>query len=234
MSSPVLFPPIGFAFHIGSNDHETNTLGLWCNLHKIQYRHFRKASEVPKDWVPSGTVPWVESVLGRLVRPDYFPEFLRPYFHRKIWTQAKWPYGHRVFIKPADQHKRFTGFVTSGTWKGKKRGPYWCSEIVSFTNEWRYYVTNGSVVDARWYWGDQVNTPPPPTLDVQWPSDFCGTGDFGTLADGRLALVEAHPPFACGWYGRLGEGEIYARWLCAGWASLKTPANFPVSPPVLA
>ncbi len=110
--------------------------------------------------------------------------------------------------------------MTSGTWKGKRRGPYWLSEIVQFTNEWRYYVTNGKVVAARWYWGDDVNTPVAPELNIDWPKTFCGTGDFGQYPDGRIALVEAHPPFACGWYGSLGEGEIYVPWLIAGWEYL--------------
>jgi len=35
------------------------------------------------------------------------------------------------------------------------------------------------------------------------------------LYNGKLALVEANHPFACGWYGK--EHEIYLEWLSKGW-----------------
>jgi len=215
-------PPAGIAFHIGSNDHETSTLALWCNAYKVPYRQFRKAKDVPAGWMPSGTVPWVESVLGRTVVPDYFPGFLNGWVKRTTWHTSKWPL-RKCFIKPADQHKRFTGFVTSGTYKGKKKGPFVCSEVVKFTNEWRYYITAGQIVAGKWYWGDDVNTPDAPELSIPFPDTFYGTADFGTYSDGQLALIECHPAFACGWYGPLSEYETYANWLVAGWQNLTHP-----------
>ena len=215
--------PKGFVFRTGTNsDHEVCTVALWASAHKIPWRFQGLSDPLPDpNWVPVGTVDFVERHLGRGVPPDYFPSFLSSWVKRRVWTTDKWPYGERVFIKPADRHKRFTGFITKGGWKGKKRGSYVCSEIVRFTNEWRYYVANGKLVTARWYWGDDVNTPPAPSIDVEWPADWCGTADFGTYEDGTIALVEANSPFSTGWYGSQLEGEPYVGWLLSGWDWLR-------------
>ncbi len=215
----------GFAFHVGDSGREVQAIALFANGQKIPRRFFHKVSEIPSDWIPVGTVPWCEAALGRSVPPDYYPGFLSGFLYRKVWRADSWPLGRRVFIKPADTHKRFTGFATTGTYKKKRRGPYWCSEIVSFKNEWRYYVQGGTVVAAHWYWGDEQNTPAAPKIDIEWPSGWCGTGDFGELDDGRIALVEAHPPFAAGWYGTLSDNAIFANWLAHGWRWLRNSAQ---------
>ena len=43
--------------------------------------------------------------------------------------------------------------------------------------------------------------------------------DFGTLTTGKLALVEANFPYACGWYGK--DNIKYIQWLTLSWESLK-------------
>jgi hypothetical protein len=52
-------------------------------------------------------------------------------------------------------------------------------------------------------------------LNIQWPEGWCGTADFGTLPDGKVELIECHPPIACGWYGK--EHKLYAEFLAKGW-----------------
>jgi hypothetical protein len=210
-------PPPGFAFQHGDKSREVQCLCLYSNYHRIPRNFFRKAADVPKDWVPYGAVKWVDEIMGKQLTPDYYPDFLSSWVKRKVWKETKWPYGSRVFIKPADQHKRFTGFITTGTWKGKKRGPYWCSEVVKFINEWRYYISWGEVVAARWYSGDEVNMPVAPPLSIIWPRDYCGAVDFGTLDNGEIALVEANEPYSCGWYGTYSEMEIFSDWIINGW-----------------
>jgi hypothetical protein len=177
-----------------------------------------KKEKIPSDYVPSGSVEWCEFQLGKTIIPDYYPDWLSDYFGRKIWKQDKWPLGQKVFIKPADRHKRFIGHITTGTYgtyKGKKRGPYWCSEIVSFTDEWRYYMADGKIIGNGWYSGDEINTPAAPELNLQIPTDFCGAVDFGRTLDNRLLLVENNSSYACGWYNK--DANAYARWLIAGW-----------------
>jgi len=202
----------------GECDQDGNCLYLVCNYERIPIRIVKKPEEVPEGWTPSGTVEWVESVLGRTVVPDYFPTFATNWIKRRIWYETKWPL-RKVFIKPADRHKRFNGFVTSGRYRKKKRGPYVCSDIVTFQDEWRYYVVYGKLIGGYWYAGIGDEEKPAPEIDIQYPADWCGTADFGRLTSGEIALVECHPPFACGWYGK--KHEEYAEFLTLGWKWLK-------------
>ena len=169
----------------------------------------------PEDYVPSGGVEWCLKSLGKKVIPNYFPDFLRDHLYRNVWKTDKWPLGKKVFIKPAEHYKKFTGFITTGTYSKKKKGPFWCSDVVKFVNEWRYYVTNGKIVCGEWYWGDHENTPPAPEFTINIPESFSGTLDFGMTNKNDFALIEAHHPFACGWYGK--QHELYVQWLIDGW-----------------
>ena len=187
-----------------------------CILNRIPYKFCHRWEDSPEGYIPCGTVEWCENFLSKeKTVPDYYPEFLKRYLFREVWIANKWPLNKKVFIKPADKHKRFNGVITSGGYRKKKKGPYWCSDIVSFTNEWRYYVADGKVLIAEWYSGDEVNEPDPPELKVDMPADYCGALDFGTLTTGELALVEANSPYACGWYGK--KNELYVEWLIKGW-----------------
>jgi len=40
---------------------------------------------------------------------------------------------------------------------------------------------------------------------------------------GKGSSLEAHPPFACGWYGK--NTEIYLQWIIDGWIYLKEKYN---------
>jgi hypothetical protein len=214
----------GFAFQRGDGSREVQAVSFYANMQRIPRCFFRRAEDVPVGWVPVGNVTWVGACLRRAPEPDYYPDFLRPWLHRDVWRAEKWP-NKVVFAKPADCYKRFTGFVGGLGRKGRKRGPLWCSDVVKFVNEWRYYVANGRVLTAHWYAGDEVLTPDAPSLpnDIVWPLGWCGAVDFGQMSDGRVALVEAQHPFSCGWYGRLGEGRVYAEWLVDGWRWLQSP-----------
>lgn len=195
------------------NTHEGQTILWYATMAKLERMMVGRATGVEKGWVPVGRVPWVEEVLGGVEVPDYYPAFLEGWLHRKLWRQDDWPH-HRCFVKPADRHKRFTGFVTRGGWKGRKRGPLWVSEIVAFVSEWRYYVAYGKVLAAKW--GSGVESEPP-ALPIDWPPTYSGAVDFGLLDNGKVALIEANSPFSCGWYGSVTEGAVYAEWLALGW-----------------
>jgi hypothetical protein len=204
----------GFIIQKSTLDWEGKCLAIVAALNKIPCKFVNNIDKVENGWIPSGNVPWVSSLLGKTITPDYFPEFLKGWVTRKIWREEKWPL-YKTFIKPADRHKRFTGFITSGTYSGKKKGPFICSDIVHFTNEWRYYIAYGKLIGAYWYWGDDDEPIDAPKLDIQWPKDWCGTADFGTMDNGKIELIESHPPFACGWYGK--THEEYAEFLTLGW-----------------
>ena len=209
----------GFLIQKQCNDWEGKSLTIVGALNNIPVRFVNKITTDETDklkngWVPSGTVPWISSIIGEEIKPNYFPKFLSKWVTRKIWNEEKWPL-RKVFIKPSDRHKRFNGFVTSGNYCGKKKGPFICSEIVNFTNEWRYYVAYGKLIGAYWYWGNNDEEIEAPKLNIEWPEDWCGTADFGELDGGRIELIESHPPFACGWYGK--RHDDYACWLSLGW-----------------
>jgi hypothetical protein len=208
----------GFAVQKTHCDWEGKCLAIVGALEQIPCKLVHTPKEVEEGWIPSGTVPWVTSILGKEVKPDYFPIFLKNWVSRKIWTEEKWPLS-KIFIKPADRHKRFTGFITSGKWRGKKKGPFVCSEIVKFVDEWRYYISYGKVLGGYWYWGDGDEPKEAPDLNIIYPDNWCGTADFGMLDNGKIELIECHPPFACGWYGK--KHEQYAEFLTLGWQYLK-------------
>ena len=203
------------------SDKESKTLSHYAALERtIQLHYFQKPEQVPDDHIPQGGIPWVTSVLGYQPRPDHYPEFMKDFFYRRIWKEEKWPMEKGIFIKPYDIPKRFFPRITTGTYKGKKKGPYWCSEVVNFVNEWRYYVVNGTIIYAGWYQGHDDDQPPP-QLNVDIPLGWCGCLDMGYLSTGEFALVEAGEPYSIGWYGRLTEGDIYSHFLNEGWNYLK-------------
>jgi hypothetical protein len=172
------------------------------------------SGEALEGCVPVGTVEWCMPVVGEH-RIDFFPGFLAEWLRRdvrRMTRRIEFPYP--VFVKSAKGWK--TNFISRVVEPGEMvpLGDYWVSEPVVFTQEWRYYVADGVVVTTGWYTGNGENEPAP-ELGIEWPEGFSGAVDFGRLDDGRLALVEAHAPFACGWYG---ERHVdYAEWLLESW-----------------
>jgi hypothetical protein len=207
----------GFALGPRS-DIEEKAIVLYASLHRIPCS---RAQAVPEGYIPVGTVEWFLKVTGWKIKPETFPSFLSFWVKRKVWETDEWPLGQRVFIKPLDKYKRFNGRLTDGSYRGKKKPPYLCSEIVTFIDEWRYYVSNGKVVYSAWYLGETDEDKPAPELNIEWPSDYCGAVDFGMTTDKDIAIVEAHHPFACGWYGTLTKYEIYGQWIVDGYEYLR-------------
>jgi hypothetical protein len=201
----------GFCFQTTDTSSEFKKLYAFCILNDIPIIKVKKTC--PKDYVPSGSVEWCLSLLSYPVFPDYYPEWLSPYLYRKVWREDKWLLGRPLFVKPADKYKRFTGFVTYGTYAKKKKPPYWYSEVVTFTNEWRYYISNGNVLCGEWYYGEKEQKAPPLPFNIL--TTYSGALDFGTLKTGKFALIESQHPFACGWYGT--DVSLYAQWLINGW-----------------
>jgi hypothetical protein len=200
----------------GSCANEEKAIISYCILKRIPYKLCNRLGDRPEGYIPSGRVDWCEKFLpSEKTIPDYYPDFLKDHLYRKVWKSTLWPQNRGVFIKPADRHKRFNGFITVGGYRKKKRGPYWCSDIVTFINEWRYYIADGKILTGEWYSGDELNTPDAPELDIDIPKGYCGAVDFGLLDSGEMALVEANSPYACGWYGK--QDDLYVEWLVKGW-----------------
>ena len=209
---------LGFASQKGRNSFKEEIAIIhYSIMNKIPYKFYKNKEDVPINYIPVGSVEWCEQFLNKdIIIPDYYPQFLNQYLFRKIWKTNKWP-TEKVFIKPADHFKKFTGFVIKEDSK-KNRGNFWCSEVVNFENEWRYYISNSKVVAAEWYKGNNEQLEAP-KLNIVFPDNYCAAIDFGILDNGNLALVEAHLPYACGWYGK--NYNIYAEWIINGWNYIK-------------
>lgn len=210
--------------HRTRSDHEGQAIASFCILHGHKFRVVKNGTEILAHEIPVGDVPFVHEALGCIVKPNYYPVFLGQFLHRRIWIAESWPYHERCFVKPADRHKRFGGFIKRVGWKGRKDGPFYCSSTVDFLSEWRWYVYRGQIIDARW--GSGIEDPVP-ELPIEFPPDFSAAVDFGRLSTGELALVESNSPFACGWYGPLSESSTYAKWLAACWLDLRAAYHFP-------
>lgn len=178
-----------------------------------------------ENYVPCGSVEWCEKLLGYRVTPNYYPEWAQSLLHRKVWQGDRWLL-QKVFVKPADRYKRFTGFVTTGTYKKKKKPPFYFSEVVQFENEWRCYVTHGRIIAWGWYWGDEISTPDLHITQQDYiqfliPYNYSGALDIGEDSKGTLMLIESQHPFACGWYGEQVDDYKYFQWLIDGWEYMK-------------
>lgn len=177
-------------------------------------------------WVPVGTVEWCGPVFGKH-RVNFFPEFLEGLMGRKF-MRTGWLSGAELcedgFVKAVWMWKSEWESAVYPAGTVLPAGDWWVVEPVVFEQEWRYYVAGGRVVTTGWYLGEDEDEPAP-VLDVAWPAGFSGAVDFGRLADGRMALVECHAPFACGWYGE--RHRDYAEWLLESWRHrewwLRTP-----------
>lgn len=166
--------------------------------------------------VPVGSVDYCESWLGYSPVPDFYPDFLCGWFRRGIIKATggqAYPFQSPRFVKSAERYKAFPARVYQFA-EMLPDGLLCISDVVKFTQEWRYYVADGCVLATGWYDGEYEDEPAP-TLPIDWPKGFCGAVDFGRMKDGRIALVESHAPFACGWYG--DDSSAWAMWLVEGW-----------------
>jgi len=181
---------------------------------KLGYRIAHGASPDKSRSAPIGSVEYCEDWLGYHPTPDFYPEFLHDWMRRAYGT-LEWGEvsGATWFVKSAERYKAFPAVIVH---KGDKY-PDGClvfSEVVSFAQEWRYYVADGCVLTTGWYDGLDEDEPAP-DLNIDWPKGWCGAADFGRLTDGRIALVECHHPYAIGWYG--DDHAAYAMFVVEGW-----------------
>lgn len=174
----------------------------------------RAVSTPQKNSIAVGSVEFCSKILPRQSEIiNFYPSFLKNFFGRQITLCEKKDIPTGSFVKSATSFKKFEPFVISDLTM-VENGVYWCSEVVTFVNEWRYYIANGKQITSGWYLGNDENSEAP-KLDIKWPEKFSAAVDFGMTDDGRLLLVESHPPFACGWYG---ENHFdYVHWLITSW-----------------
>ncbi|MFF0632948.1 ATP-grasp domain-containing protein [Nocardia sp. NPDC004151] len=171
--------------------------------------------------------------------PDDYPAVLTEFLRRKVWTatlgevERAFDSGSipATFVKPADRRKSFTGAVCyserdiAAFGNISRRQRVWCSELVDWVAEYRAYVTDQRVVSIDHYAGD-----PAISLDLTVVQAAVtayhrsGTApsaygiDFGVLADGRTALVEANDGYALGAYDI--TADLYTDLIMRRWSEL--------------
>lgn len=170
--------------------------------------------------VPVGGVDYCENWLGYHPKPDFYPDWLSSWLFREIGLYPP-EFGCSLFVKSAERYKAFPARVYDPV-EDIPTGKVWYSEIVEFTQEWRYYVADGCVLETGWYDGDD-EIEPAPDLNIDWPKGFCGAVDFGRLSTGQIALVESQHPYACGWYG--DDSAAFVMWLVEGWRYMLNSRN---------
>lgn len=211
-----------FSFQIEKshiNSCESKIISYFCLLNGVD-KIYVNEPKLRENIIPFGSVEFCEKYYGHFT-PNYYPEFLNKFISRKIWYAQEIPL-EKCFIKPADTYKRFTGKISNKLEGDERSGPYWCSEIVNFEKEWRVYVVNGEILCSYFYIGEGEGAPP--VINVKFPDNFCGAIDFGIL-NKKIELIEAHHPFAIGWYGGFSDAKKYIEFLEKGHKFLLTLKN---------
>lgn len=204
----------------------------------------REKVELDRSSLVMGSIPFVMHALRRLgvalPEHDPYPSVLTPWLHRRIWHEPslrtvlqRIDSGERLFVKPADGWKRFTGFVAEfrddyrfGGYSNSRA--VWVAEPLDFVSEWRVYVVNGQIQDIRYadHGGDRNVRPDERritaalhafTLSGSAPAGY--VIDFGVTRAGDTALVEVNDGFGFGAYDGL-PAEIYWHVTETRWAEL--------------
>ena len=169
------------------------------------------------DHIPIGSVEYCETILPKKEGMiDFYPNFLKNYLHRKIGLICigKEKITESLFLKQANKWKSDFESKVYHVEDFIPDGYYYWSKPIEFVQEWRYYFAGGILITTGWYDGVDEDEPAP-VLDIIYPEDFNGAVDFGRLKDGKMALVECHDPFACGWYG--DDHHEYTFWQYESW-----------------
>lgn len=200
-----------------------------------------------------GDFDWTRRSLSQLkvampAPPDY-PECLKELLHRKVWRSTlgeveeylrSAPEGTKVFVKPAEDTKAFSGLVASvDEWLDYLLEMFpptlqlWCSELVEMVSEYRVYCVNGQVRAVCHYKGptehvldlDVVNSAVRTLFESDEGKALAGCGlDFVLLrkAEGEplvTALVEVNDGYSLGAYEGLSSKD-YTDMCIARWSSL--------------
>ncbi|TQM32395.1 ATP-grasp domain-containing protein [Nocardia bhagyanarayanae] len=198
--------------------------GIPIRYYSVKRIHRRQLPLGPETFI-AGDMDAMHGAMKQLripvPQPDDYPESLREFLRRRVWTSTLGEIEHAVengsapavFVKPSERRKSFTGalcyserdFAAFGNVSRRQR--VWCSEVVTWVAEYRVYVIDGRVIGVDRYDGDGSV---PLDMDVVESAiatyHRSGTApsaygiDFGVLTNGETALVEANDGYALGAY----------------------------------
>jgi hypothetical protein len=184
---------------------------------------------------------WLQTVWEALERvgikpppPLDYPEELRPFLGRDLWTDTLGNVRQgfqKVFVKPL-KAKLFTGIVWDGGLEARRRTvtcedstKVWVSSTIEFKSEFRAFILDGRILDVRRYKGEWWHSPSRKVVEAavkrykSAPRAYCL--DFGVTKDRFTCLVEANDGYAFGHYGL--HHVLLARMLAARWEELTNP-----------
>lgn len=195
--------------------------------------------------VAIGSVNFVKHSLRQLGKtlPEHtpYPGILGGILHREVRklsalreARQMLAEGQRLFVKPADAWKRFTGFVAEDPRDMRFNGAsssmaVWISAQVDFVSEWRAYVARDQLLDLRFAdnGGDRSVMVDRGVIEEAVRS-LAATGtapagyvmDFGVLRpSGQTALIEMNDGFSFGAYDCVAP-EVYWEVAVSRWAEL--------------
>jgi len=161
-----------------------------------------------------------------------YPVELETFFGRKIWTSTLGDIRKnepKVFIKPKNEQKLFTGHVRTGAIKDLTQTALcpddteiYVSEPVKFVSEYRVFVNQGLMVGCQHYVGDFTVYPNfeviSNAIDAFRTSPIAYSADFGVTDDGTTLLVEINDAWALGSYGL--PSILYAQLIINRWEEI--------------
>lgn len=205
----------------------------------------RGRTPITRDDLVTGDIKLITQALHQLgvavPKDNSYPTSLHPWLGRKVtWrrslAEVLFEVEHRgtsVFVKPADNLKRFTGFVLSHDtlWRGygvSKSRPVWTSEPIVILSEWRVYVAEGVILHTAHYDKDRLVRPDTDVIEEAVAAyESSGEAPHGYAIDfcidnkGRTLLIECNGGFSVGAYGSV-SAEDYWRMATAYWKQLVT------------
>lgn len=232
----------------GKLGHEESLLHAECLRRNIAVKLFpaklMQRRQVPLD--PQTFVAGNGDVMGIALKMlkldprtlDDYPDCLHPFLHRNVWRSTLGRMADHiregikpVFVKPADRRKVFTGRLFEGpddlycVTSISRQETVWCSDPVEWRSEFRVYILRDKILSVDHYDGDASLAPDASRIEAAI-STFRQSGqapagyalDFGVLATGETALVEANDAFSLGAY-HIG-GPNYTDLLFERWAEL--------------
>lgn len=163
------------------------------------------------------------------------PEAILPFYGRRVWatTMAEVRQGYEdnrfFFIKPLRRHKAFSGYVTSGAVGSLIRTAgiaddfeILASDPVRFDTEYRLFVHEGKILDARLYLGSYRKvldwSVADAAIEAYEDAPVAYSLDLGLTDDGRTLVVELNDCFALGSYGM--PSIPYARMVVDRWSEI--------------
>lgn len=182
----------------------------------------------------AGYIGDIHRALKKLNKPipiniDY-PHELVDFFGRTIWRTTLGRIRNTLaptFIKPADEHKLFTGFVWNGDEESRRRVIIVEDEVevyaatpIKILSEYRTFILDNEILDCRRYKGDYGLAPNKNIIEAavnkmknNSPRAYCL--DFGITEYDQTVLVEMNEGFSFGTYGLLPD--YCARMISARW-----------------